>query len=119
MAKLKLNADGSVAAYDAAGTLNGGFPAPWARDGNGRSVPTHFEVQGTTLVQVIEHRSAVYQYGVTADPFWLGLAIRACVKVRCYKWMPNYLERQFRYGHITSALTAWLKRWFCAKTFIC
>jgi hypothetical protein len=54
---LKLNDDGSVGAYDSAGRLIGGFTAPWARDATGRPVPTHYEVRGITLVQIIEHRS--------------------------------------------------------------
>ncbi len=119
VARLKHNQDGSVAAFDAAGALVGGFPAPWARDAAGRSVPTHYEVHGRTLVHVVKHRSARAQYGVTADPVWLGLAIKACQKVKCWKWLPNSLERQMKYGHITPAVQAFLKTWFCKKTFIC
>jgi hypothetical protein len=119
VARLKLNRDGSVAAYDSAGTMIGGFAAPWARDAAGQPVPTRFEVKGTSLVQVIEHRSRTFQYGVTADPFWLGLAIRACVKVHCERWMPGVVRRQYQNGHITPAVTNFLKQWFCAKTFIC
>lgn len=71
------------------------------------------------LVQFVEHRAGDFEYGITADPFWLGLAIKACMRVRCYRWMPGALERQFLHGHITVAVTKWLRGWFCAKTFIC
>jgi hypothetical protein len=36
----------------------------------GREVPTHYEIDGTTLVQVIDHRGGDWQYGITADPNW-------------------------------------------------
>lgn len=119
VSRLQLNDDGSVAAYDSTDGLIGGFPAPWARDAAGRSVPTHYEVDGTVLVQLVEHRASNFEYGVTADPIWLGLAIKACMRVRCYSWMPGTLERQILHGSITSGVTQWLKHWFCAKTWIC
>lgn len=119
VARLQKNDDGSVAAYDAEGVLVGGFPAPWARDANGADVPTYFEVDGTTLTQVIPHRGTDVAYGVTADPIWLGLAIRACIKVRCYNWMPGFVRTEFLNGHITASVRAFLAGWFCRKTFIC
>ncbi|MCP9490345.1 MAG: hypothetical protein MSC31_10790 [Solirubrobacteraceae bacterium MAG38_C4-C5] len=82
-------------------------------------MPTHYEVDGTTLTQVINHRDGAYEYGVTADPFWMGLAIRACIKVRCYNWMPRTVRRQFLHGSVTPAVTSFLRAWFCSKTWIC
>lgn len=119
VAGLRRNDDGSAAAYDSAGTLVGGFAAPWARDAAGQPVPTRYEVRGRTLIQIIEHRSPTVQYGVTADPLWLALAIRACAKVRCYRWMPGYVRRQYLHGHINPAVVRWLRGWFCAKTGLC
>ena len=95
------------------------MPGPGAVDAAGRPVATHFEVDGRTLVQIVKHRTRAFAYGVTADPFWLGLAIRACLAVRCYRWMPGYLQRQFLDGHITPAVAAFLRSWFCARTWIC
>lgn len=44
------------------------FVAPaWAIDALGKKVPTHFEVRGDTLSQVVEH-SADYSYPIVADP---------------------------------------------------
>ena len=43
---------------------------PWARDANGAEVPTHYEITGTTLTQIIDHRMEPYAYPIVADPFW-------------------------------------------------
>jgi len=43
--------------------------APWARDASGRSIPTHYEIVGTSLVQVIEPASDAV-YPLVADPTW-------------------------------------------------
>lgn len=40
----------------------------WARDAAGRKIPTHFEVNGTTVSQVVEHRGVGVSYPVVADP---------------------------------------------------
>lgn len=56
--------------YDNQGFRFGVAP-PWAKDANGRSVPTHFEANGSTLVQVVDHRNRGFQYPIVADP-WLG-----------------------------------------------
>lgn len=119
VASLRVNLDGSVAAFDADGALVGGFTAPWARDADGKDVPTRYDVEGTTLVQYVYHREAGVKYGVTADPVWLGLAIRACMKVQCWKWMPNFTRTEFLHGHMTASVRAFLFGWFCRKTFIC
>lgn len=44
--------------------------APWAYDANSKTVPTHYEVNGTKLTQIIEHKNGGFAYGITADPFW-------------------------------------------------
>lgn len=71
VASLNLEPDGRVTTLNAAGEVIGVVDAPWARDAKGAAVPTHFEVQGTTLVQVVSHRGGNFTYGITADPsFW-------------------------------------------------
>jgi len=64
--------DGSLALLDVAAddqvSLVGTIAAPWAHDATGAPVPTHFEVSGTTVTQVVEHRSGQYVYAITADP---------------------------------------------------
>lgn len=54
---------------DAAGNYLGGVTTPWAYDSLGVAVPTHFEVDGNTLVQVVDHTSKNYAYPITADPY--------------------------------------------------
>lgn len=41
---------------------------PWARDADGIDVPTRYKASGSTLVQVVEHRSGNYTYPIVADP---------------------------------------------------
>jgi hypothetical protein len=42
----------------------------WAVDAAGVAVPTHYEIHGQELVQVVEHRTSDVTYPVTADPWW-------------------------------------------------
>lgn len=68
---------GGRMAVDSAGrvvvTVNGKavgrFEAPWARDANGKAVPTRYRVQGSNVVQTIAHKGAT-AYPVVADPWW-------------------------------------------------
>jgi hypothetical protein len=48
----------------------GKIEAPWAADANGVSVPTHFELRGKTLVQIVNHVGGGFEYPITADPQW-------------------------------------------------
>ncbi|TIC80068.1 hypothetical protein E8D37_15735 [Nocardioides sp. GY 10127] len=75
VASLRLNSDGSVAALDLDGNLIAEAASPWAVDANGQPVPTHYEVNGTTLTQVVEHHSGSWTYGIVADPtfHWWGV----------------------------------------------
>lgn len=79
--KLQILADGAVAVLGqpegAEEPLLGLVAAPWAKDANGVSVPTHFEVEGTTLTQVVEHQGGDYAYGIVADPDWTACAAGA------------------------------------------
>lgn len=70
ISKLTLNADGSVTAGNKGGEPTGEIAAPWAYDANGKPVPTHYKIDGTTLTQVIEHKAGNYVYEITADPSW-------------------------------------------------
>lgn len=53
---------------NATGEVLGAFAEPWARDADGRMVPTRYEIKGSSVVQVVEHQSADYAYPVVADP---------------------------------------------------
>ena len=48
--------DGSVLLLHASGTPIGGAAAPWAKDSNEQEVPTHYEIRGQTLVQIVSHQ---------------------------------------------------------------
>ena len=65
--------DGSVRFYDALGDASGGIVMPWALDQQGTDVPTHYRLDGTTLIQHIDHSNA--QYPVVADPFWIPVML--------------------------------------------
>jgi hypothetical protein len=62
---LELQPDGAVNVADGAGLPAGHFEAPWAFDSAGLPVPTSYRIEGTTIVQVVEHSS---NYPVVADP---------------------------------------------------
>ncbi|MDQ1126529.1 hypothetical protein QE428_001562 [Microbacterium sp. SORGH_AS 505] len=77
-----LNADGSVDITQAieGGSepfVVGGFEAPWAVDATGTEVATRYELRGSALVQIVDHRSADVAYPVVADPFWIPIIIVA------------------------------------------
>ncbi len=65
----ELQPDGSVRFFDSDGNESGGIATPWALDADGEEVPTRYSLDGTTLVQAIDHEDAAYP--VVADPAWL------------------------------------------------
>jgi len=68
---LQQQPDGSVSVRDrATGAAVGAFHPPWALDAHGSAIPTHYAVQGSTLIQVVAF-SAGTAFPVTADPSWL------------------------------------------------
>lgn len=64
---LQMNADGSVIAAGVEGAVSAYVEAPWAKDANGNPVPTHYEINGSTLTQVIDF-TANTAFPVVADP---------------------------------------------------
>lgn len=71
-ATARLEDDGSVMFVDDEGNYQGGVASPWARDSNGADVPTHFELNGDSLVQRVDLDSVPADaYPVIADP-WAG-----------------------------------------------
>ncbi|MCD5348403.1 hypothetical protein [Agromyces sp. S2-1-8] len=66
---LQITDSGMVLQLDAQGELVGSVAPPWARDAAGRDVPTHFEVSGNELVQVVEHHMSGFEYPIVADPY--------------------------------------------------
>jgi len=78
-ASLRPSDDGG---YDVVQTPAGGgvltlghIDAPWAKDANGDPVPTHYTLEGTTLVQAVQ-TSATTAFPVVADPlFTFGMGL--------------------------------------------
>lgn len=69
---------GAALVKDSTGLLLASMDTPWARDANGQDVPTHFEVQGDSIVQKVEHQGSGVAYPVVADPsIWKILAASA------------------------------------------
>lgn len=64
---LALQEDGSVLVLDG-GLQVGVIAAPWATDADGVSVPTRYEVEGSTLSQVVDHVAGNSAYPIAADP---------------------------------------------------
>lgn len=80
VAELGKNADGSVTLIDDEGVAVGSVAAPWAFDAAGKEVPTHYRVDGSALIQVVEHRGGDFAYGIVADPsiWWWTKNIATC-----------------------------------------
>ncbi len=96
---LQLGEDGFVVVTDADGQYSGAVTPPWALDANGATVPTHFEVNGSTLTQVVRH--AGYAYPVVADPY-AGKALISSVRVGSEQGQPRYSVSKTSFGHSVS-----------------
>lgn len=67
-ARLEL-VNGQPFVWAADGSMIGGFFPAWAKDATGQDVTTHYEVNGNTLTQVVEHHGlSNVQYPIVADP---------------------------------------------------
>lgn len=81
-------ASGSILIVGVDGELVGGVAPAWATDANGTAVPTRYEVDGTTITQVVEH-DATHTYPVVADP-WLGSNLFGTMSKSTFKTKPKY-----------------------------
>jgi hypothetical protein len=71
--------DGGAVVTDADGTVLLAAAAPWATDAEGAAVPTRYEVDGSTLTQVVDHTAVDAAYPVVADPIWLAPWVVKCL----------------------------------------
>lgn len=62
--------DGGVVVRDNEGDILGTLAAPWAVDTKGDSVPTWYEIDQDSVVQIISPNQST-QFPVVADPFWI------------------------------------------------
>lgn len=82
--KLQHQRDGSVSIEGRNGWAIGTVLAPWAEDAAGNPVPTHFEVRGNVLTQVVEPtRESVFP--IVADPHVKLCDLRTAVCVKLSK----------------------------------
>jgi hypothetical protein len=87
------------------GSFLGGLLAPWAKDRNGASVATHYEVDGNSMVQVIDGDPARLAYPVVADPyFFIDL-------IDSYQWVyasgPGWTDRVHPTAWATANCCGW------------
>lgn len=71
--------DDGVVVTDADGSVILSAAAPWATDAEGNAVPTTYEVDGSTLTQVVEHTTVDAAYPIVADPIWLAPWVVKCL----------------------------------------
>ena len=76
---IKLVDDGAVV-LDEDGVIQLTVASAWAKDALGADIPTRYEVNGSTLTQVVEHTSVEgVAYPVVADPIWLAPWVVKCL----------------------------------------
>ena len=80
-ATLVATPDGGAEVVGADGQVVAGVAPAWALDANGQPVPTRYLIEGTALVQVIDHHGAAYP--VVGDPCWSCWAKTAWKVAKC------------------------------------
>ena len=76
--EIKKDDNGGILVIDNKGSLIGGFATPWAIDSDGKKIPTHYEIRGDSVVQLVEHLDGETHYPVVADPWlWMNLIYSA------------------------------------------
>jgi hypothetical protein len=72
-------ARGMAVVVDSDGSPIAVVKAPWAKDARGKSVPTYFSTDGSTLTQHVDHSEGSVHYPVVADPhfawYWSGVVV--------------------------------------------
>lgn len=77
---LELVPSGAAVVVDSAGETVLAFGEPWASDAEGKEVETWFEVNGSTLTQVVDHASDEdVTYPVVSDPIVLAPWMVRCL----------------------------------------
>jgi hypothetical protein len=75
-----LPVEGGAQVIDAEGSLVLSTGAAWAKDARGTDIPTSYEIEGSTLTQIVDHTAiADAQYPIVADPIWLAPAVIKCL----------------------------------------
>ena len=100
---VELVPDGSAIVLDNDGQITATASAPWAKDANGKIVPTYFSTDGSTLTQHVKHQTAGVVYPVTADPWWAPARVDHVTWVNT-KWGRSLHVYMTWYGYTTSFL---------------
>ena len=72
--KSAVQANGSVILASSDSEFIAGIAPAWAVDAHGTPVPTHYELSGSSLTQVVDHSNKALAYPLIADP-WLGFSL--------------------------------------------
>lgn len=86
----KMEDDGSVSLIGADGKWLGGIAAPWAKDANGKNVPTSYSIDGNKLTQHVSFDSTT-AFPIVADPWWAGNLIDHTEWADLWEWSPTLM----------------------------
>ena len=81
---LEMQESGAVVALNGDSTLQAVVAPPWAKDSDGKDVPTRYSIDGTTLTQIVDLDSSAINFPVVADP-WLGVDL-----ISSFTWYSKY-----------------------------
>ena len=98
--------DGSVSVLSADGTTFATAAIPWARDSRGVSVPTRYELHGSTLTQIVEHTNGNFAYPITADPSWQWFAAVAMCVLEIASFAVVGLKAAVAFSKVQKIITA-------------
>jgi len=98
--RLEAGDDGSVRVLTADDKTTAVIAPPWAVDASGDTVPTNYEIRGTTLIQHVDHAGA--DYPVVADP---EVIVTAAAEAYLYL-TPGETAKLATYG-LTRARSFW------------
>ncbi|MDP4332423.1 DUF2599 domain-containing protein [Curtobacterium sp. A7_M15] len=102
--------DGSIVITDSSGGLVGAMSPAWAVDANGVPVPTHYELSGTTVTQIVDF-SETQAFPVVADP-WFGKALVKKVQWSyAYKNDPRLMVFPTSWGRVWAGELTWDAHW--------
>jgi hypothetical protein len=72
--------DSGAAVVNGDGTVALAVAPAWAKDANGKNIRTNYEVNGSTLTQVVDHAAhGGVAYPVVADPIWIAPWVYRCL----------------------------------------
>ncbi len=99
---LEHDADGEgISLLNAVGEKEGAVMPAWAIDAEGKSVPTRYVIDGSNLIQEVDHRAGDFAYPIVADPriyyAWWQL----------FKWTDWHYNKTYKMNQLSISLSAW------------